>query len=90
MAADEQMLHVPAALRARVSEITELSDAACASRLDAEYAVLCRRLVAKLARKRPSPIARGEARVWAAGVIYAIGQNNFLCDPSQTPHQSAY
>ena len=89
MATDEKMLRVPAALRARVGEIIELSDAVCASRLDAEYAVLCRRLVAKLARKRPSPIERGEARVWAAGVIYAIGQNNFLCDPTQTPHQSA-
>jgi len=89
MATDEKMLRVPAALRARVSEIIELSDAVCASRLDAEYAVLCRRLVAKLARKRPSPIERGEARVWAAGVIYAIGQNNFLFDSSQTPHLSA-
>jgi Domain of unknown function (DUF6398) len=88
MAADENRLPVPAVLRARVREITELTDALCASRLDSEYAELCGRLVAKLARKRPSPIERGEARVWAAGVIYAIGQNNFLFDPSQTPHQS--
>lgn len=89
MARDEKRLRVPTALRARVSEITEVTDATCASRLDSEYAVLCRQLVAKLARKRPSPIERGEARGWAAGVIYAIGQNNFLFDPSQTPHQSA-
>jgi hypothetical protein len=87
MAADER-LRIPVALRARVGEIVELTDAMCASRLDAEYAELCRRLVAKLARKRPSPIERGETRVWAAGVIYAIGQNNFLFDTSQTPHQS--
>jgi hypothetical protein len=89
MAADENRLRVPARLRARVREITELTDALCASGLDSEYAELCRRLVAKLARKRPSPIERGEARTWAAGVVYAIGQNNFLFDPSQTPHQSA-
>jgi len=89
MATDETTRHVPAALQARVSEITELTDAICGSPLDSEYAVLCSRLVAKLARKRPSPIKRGEARVWAAGVIYAIGQNNFLFDPSQTPHQTA-
>jgi Domain of unknown function (DUF6398) len=89
MARDEKMLRVPVALRARVSEITEVTDATCTTRLDSEYAVLCRQLVAKLARKRPSPIERGEARGWAAGVIYAIGQNNFLFDPSQTPHQSA-
>ena len=89
MAVEEDRLRVPAALRARVGEITVLTDAMCASRLDSGYRELCRRLVAKLARKRPSPIERGEARVWAAGVIYAVGQNNFLFDPSQTPHLSA-
>jgi hypothetical protein len=46
-------------------------------------------LVAKLARKRPSPIGRGDADVWAAGALYAIGQNNFLFDPIQTPHLCA-
>ena len=89
MAASEERFRVPAALRARVREIVELTDAMCASRLDSEYAELCRRLVAKLARKRPSPIERGETRVWAAGAIYAIGQNNFLFDATQTPHLAA-
>ena len=82
-------LRVPAALRVRVREIVELTDALCAGQLDPEYAELCRRLVAKLARKRPSPIERGAARVWAGGTIYAIGQNNFLFDSSQTLHMSA-
>ena len=89
MAADNDGLRVPVVLRARVGEITELTDQVCTRRLDSEYAELCRRLVAKLARKRPSPIERGEARVWAAGTVYAIGQNNFLFDPSQSPHLSA-
>ena len=89
MAASEERLRVPVALRARVREIVELTDAVCADRLDSEYAELCRRLVAKLARKRPAPIERGETRVWAAGAIYAIGQNNFLFDSTQTPHLAA-
>jgi Domain of unknown function (DUF6398) len=89
MNADHDKLRVPAAMRARVREIVELTDPVCTMRLDPEYAELCRRLVAKLARKRPSPIEREEARVWAAGVIYAVGQNNFLFDPSQTPHVPA-
>jgi Domain of unknown function (DUF6398) len=89
MAADDELGRVPRALRARVGEIVALSDTACAEHLDAEYATLCRRLVAKLARKRPSPIERGAEDVWAAGALYAIGQNNFLFDPSQTPHLSA-
>jgi hypothetical protein len=82
-------LRVPAALRARALEIVGLTDQVCTSQLDDEYAELCRCLVAKLARKRPSPIERGQARVWAAGVICAIGQNNFLFDPAETLHVSA-
>lgn len=89
MALDNDPLRVPAALRARVRDIGELIDVACAERLDREYAELCQRLLAKLARKRPSPLDRGDATVWAAAVIYAIGQNNFLFDPSQTPHATA-
>ena len=32
---------------------------------------------------------RGDARIWAAGAIYAVGRVNFLFDPSETPHLSA-
>ena len=81
-------LRVPAVLADRVREIVELTDGVCSARLDGEYGELCRRLVVKLARKRSSPIERGEARVWAAGVVYAIGQNNFLFDPGETLHVS--
>jgi len=45
---------VPSALRAEVERICVLTDALCVEHLDAEYARLCRKLVAKLARKRPS------------------------------------
>ena len=54
-----------------------------------EYAALCRKLVGKLGRKRPSPLLRGDLRIWAAAVIYAIGSANFLFDVSQKPHLSA-
>jgi hypothetical protein len=82
-------LRVPAAMRDRVREIVAIADEACAARLDAEYGDLARHLIARLARKRPSPLARGDARIWAAGAIYAIGQQNFLFDRSQQPHLSA-
>jgi len=42
-----------------------------------------RKLIAKLARKRPSPLARGDLRIWAAAAIYAVGSINFLFDSSQ-------
>jgi hypothetical protein len=88
MGATGSELRVPAALRSDVGEILAITDQFCTEHLDAEYAALCRQLVAKLARKRPSPLARGDLRIWAAGAIYAVGANNFLFDPSQTPHVS--
>lgn len=82
-------LRVPAALRPVVGAIVAITHRFCAEHLDTEYAELCRRLVARLARKRPSPLVRGDTRIWAAGAVYAVGQINFLFDPSQQPHLSA-
>lgn len=82
-------LKVPVALRERAREILAITDHACAAHLDEEYAQLCRVVVGRLARKRPSPLVRGDARIWAAGAVYAVGQVNFLFDRSQQPHLSA-
>jgi hypothetical protein len=43
-------------------------------------------VVAKLARKRPSPLLRGDLRIWAAATIYTVGSVNFLFDRSQPLH----
>jgi Domain of unknown function (DUF6398) len=64
-------------------------DASYLSSLNDEYAGLCRRLVGRLARKRPSPLRRGRSASWAAGVIYAVGRQNFVFDRSQRPHVRA-
>jgi hypothetical protein len=77
---------VPQAMRKVFSEITALTDSFCDKHLNEEYADLSRGLVAALARKRPSPLARGKPEVWACGAIYALGTVNFLFDRSQTPH----
>lgn len=82
-------LKVPVELRPQVSEILAVTGEVCAAHLDEEYSDLCGVLVGRLARKRPSPLARGGTRIWAAGVIYAVGRVNFLFDPSQQPHLSA-
>jgi Domain of unknown function (DUF6398) len=50
------------------------------------YAGLARQVVAKLARKRPSPLQSGRAATWAGGVVWALGQINFLSDRSTEPY----
>jgi Domain of unknown function (DUF6398) len=75
-------LKVPKALRPVVDEIVGITDSVCQAVLDEEYADLARRAVAKLARKRPSPLPSGRRATWAAGVVYALGQVNFLFDPA--------
>jgi hypothetical protein len=82
-------LRAPVALRPVVRSIVAITDAFCAEHLDREYADLSRDVVGRLARKRPSPVVRGEPRIWAAGAIYAVGSLNFLFDRSQQPHLTA-
>lgn len=79
-------LRVPESLRHDVEEIVKLTDPFCSEHLDAEYGNLVRKLIAKLARKRPSPLARGDLRIWAAAAVYAVGSVNCLFDRTQRPH----
>ena len=78
-------LKVPRELRPVVEQIVGITDPVCLSVLDEEYADLARRAVAKLARKRPSPLRAGRRATWAAGVVYALGHVNFLSDPASEP-----
>jgi hypothetical protein len=82
-------LKVPKALRPVVDEIVAITDSVCLAVFDEEYADLARRAVAKLAGKRPSPLLRGRRATWAAGVVYALGQANFLSDPATGPTVTA-
>lgn len=84
--ADEK---IPKAMQARYDEIMAMIDPVCKEHLNQGYADLCRRLAGALARKRPSPLASGQAKSWACAITYAIARVNFLFDPSQTPHMRA-
>ena len=66
--------------------IIGLIDQFCKEHLNEEYAVLCRKLAEKLARKRPSPLLHGSPNAWASGIVRAVGGANFLHDKSQTPY----
>lgn len=82
-------VNVPHAVRPYADQVVAVTDAVCHEHLDVEYANLCRAVVGKLGRKRPSPLTRGDLRIWAAGVVYAVGQLNFVFDPAQMPHATA-
>lgn len=66
--------------------ITDMTDRFCREQLNDEYAVLCRKMAEKLARKRPSPLLSGRPNTWAAGIVRTVGWVNFLHDKTQTPH----
>jgi hypothetical protein len=87
--ADLDELKIPSLTRPAAETIIALTDEVCADLLDEEYASLARRVVAKLARKRPSPIQSGRPPTWAGAVVYALGQVNFLFDSSTTPYATA-
>ncbi len=74
------------AAKSIAGELVAMTDAFCTRFLNDEYAELCRKLTATLARKRPSPLLQGKLPAWASGIVRTIGWVNFLHDPSQTPH----
>lgn len=76
-------------MQALYDEIISVTDTFSQEHLNTEYANMARKMAATLARKRPSPLVNGQAKSWAAGILYTLGQVNFLFDKSQTPHMRA-
>lgn len=77
---------VPKAFDEIYSTITNLTDEFCRTHLDDEYAELARYAAAALCRKRPSPLlGGGRPKTWACGILYALGQVNYLSDKASEP-----
>lgn len=70
----------------KAHQLISLTTAFCEQRLDDEYEQLCEKLIRKMSRKRNVPYLSGRIEIWAAGVIYALGQINFLFDRSFEPY----
>jgi len=77
---------LPDSMKEKFNAILSLTNAFSDSNLDSEYKEVIRLALAKLSRKRPSPLLRGKENVWAAGVVHAVGMTNFLFDSSQAIH----
>ena len=73
---------VPPKMQPVFDSIVQLSDEICRRHPNDEYAELAREITAALSRKRPSPLVRGDANVWACGIVHALGYVNFLFDSS--------
>ena len=82
----EQRFYIEKRLGESISQNTIANESFCRDCLNEEYKEMAKELLAKLARKRPSPLLSGKKETWAAGIIHAIGMVNFLFDKSQTPH----
>ena len=67
-------------------QLISLTTEFCEQHLDDEYEQLCEKLIRKISRKRNVPYLSGRIEIWAAGVIYALGQINFLFDRSFEPY----
>lgn len=76
---------VPRHMQTTYEAVTTLTDAFCREHLNEDYRVLAQRMTAALCRKRPSPLASGQPRTWACGIVYVLGQINFLTDPATQP-----
>jgi hypothetical protein len=79
---------VPVTTRPTYDGIVALTDKFCQEHLNAEYEVMCRKLTAALARKRPSPITRGKPETWACAIVRVVGWVNYLEDRSQPLHMT--
>ena len=76
---------VPKAMQAAFDAVVALTDPFCRDHLNDEYRDLARAMTAALCRKRPSPLAAGRPRTWACGIVYVLGQLNFLPDKASQP-----
>ncbi|HJH31458.1 MAG TPA: hypothetical protein C5S50_04620 [Methanosarcinaceae archaeon] len=77
------------AIADKAQRLVDMTAGFCDEYLDEEYEHLCDKLIKKMGRKRNVPYLSGKMEIWAAAIVYALGQMNFLFDKSTTPFASA-
>jgi hypothetical protein len=75
-------------VKSKANMLIEMTAGFCNERLNEEYREVTEKLVLKLSRKRQVPFLSGKMEMWAAAIIYAIGQINFLFDKHSTPYST--
>jgi len=84
----EMINEVPEEYAKRFVELLDLLNIFCLSHLDDEYRFFSH-LMSFAMCQSGSPIRKGKPESWAAGIIYTIGQVNFLTDPNFDPHMTS-
>ena len=67
-------------------ELMALTGAFCDQHLSAECGELAAKLIRKMGRKREVPFLYGRLETWAAAIVYALCQINYLFDPKAEAH----
>ena len=70
----------------KTKTLIEMTAEFCITYLDEDYKQLCEKLIRKMSRKRNVPFLYGRIDIWAAAIVYALGQINFLFDRSFEPY----
>ncbi|MHC1576551.1 MAG: DUF6398 domain-containing protein [Methanosarcinaceae archaeon] len=76
-------------VKEKMAVLMELTDEFADLALDDDYRSLCQKLIKKMGRKQQVPFLSGRIEIWAAAVVYSIGQINFLFDRSFSPYVTA-
>ena len=72
-------------VKEKEATLIKLTSEFCDKFINDEYTQLSAKLINKMSRKRTVPYLHGKLEVWAAAVVYALGQINFLFDKSFQP-----
>jgi len=75
-------------IKQKKEALIEITDGFADRYLDEDYKMLCQKLIDKMSRKRQVPFLSGKPEIWAAAVVYALGQINFLFDKNFEPYVS--
>ena len=84
MTTDTPLSEISMPFRERYAELIDIVDEFCNAHLNDEYKEVCNLLAADLCQDG-SPVLKGKASSWAAGIIWSIGRVNFLSDMSFEP-----
>ena len=75
--------------QAQHKAVKSLIHKVCNAHLNMEYYDMSLKLLDQFLFLYADRLERGQAKSWAAAIVYTIGRVNFLFDPNQTPHLSA-